>query len=382
MRAQLFVATVALCACRERVVPEGDPHATHGSVAPAEPTRLYSGTPGSFVDIIANARHGVVAIRATVPVKSGPAAMFPGAPESTADVALGTGFLIEARGVYVLTTDKIASAAPELAVVLDDTTEVPAKVIGRDVDLDLALLSVKPDEGRARSTAGGSAEVDARPRLTGLPLGDSNDLKIGEWLVVLGNPFGEEVTAATGILSSTGREAAGSLMQDRGMGYRTFRMFLQTDARIHRGNSGGPVLDTAGQVIGMAVATGDRPGELSFAIPINRIREVVDALRDHGQIARAWLGVKVKPVTADLAALLGATTNAGAYVTEVVPNSPAIRSALRAGDVILKWGEHAVDHRTLPWIVAGTPVGKPINVVVLRNRVETLIPVVTEKMPQ
>lgn len=366
-RAPLFVALLvapALCACRERVVPEGDPHATHGTVAPPEPSRLYSGTPGSFVDIIANARHGVVAIRAAAPVKSGPAAMFPGAPESTADVALGTGFLIEARGVYVVTTDKIASAAPELKVVLDDTTEVPAKVIGRDVDLDLALLSVE------------------RPRLTGLPLGDSNDLKIGEWLVVLGNPFGEEVTAATGILSSSGREAAGSLMQDRGMGYRTFRMFLQTDARIHRGNSGGPVLDTAGQVIGMAVATGDRVGELSFAIPINRIREVVDALRDHGQVARGWLGVKVKPVTADLAASLGATTNAGAYVTEVVPSSPAIRSALRAGDVILKWGEHAVDHRTLPWIVAGTPVGKPINVVVLRNRVETLIPVVTEKMPQ
>lgn len=352
------------CVVRERATPEAERTAAHGTPLPTEPTRLYTGTPGSFVDIVANARHGVVAIRAATPVKSGPAAMFPGAPESTADVALGTGFLVEARGVYVITTDKIASAAPELKIVLDDTTEVPAKVIGRDVDLDLALLSVD------------------RPRLTPLAMGDSNGLKIGEWLVVLGNPFGEEVTAATGILSSTGREAAGSLMQDRGMGYRTFRMFMQTDARIHRGNSGGPVLDTAGQVVGVAVATGDRPGELSFVLPINRVREVIDALREHGQVARGWLGVKVRPVTADLAAATGGTTGAGAYVTEIVGGSPASRSALRAGDVILKWGEHAVDHRSLPWVVAGTPVGRATNVVVLRNRVETLIPVATEKMPQ
>jgi serine protease Do len=290
--------------------------------------------------------------------------MFPGAPESTADVALGTGFLLESKGVYVVTTDKIAAAATELQVVLDDTTVVPAKVVGRDPDLDLALLAVD------------------RPHLHALPMGDSNDLKIGEWILVLGNPFGEEVTASAGLLSSTGREAAGSLMQDRGMGYRTFRMFLQTDARIHRGNSGGPVLDTAGQVIGVAVATGDRPGELSFAIPINRVREVVDALRDHGQVARSWLGVKVKPVTSDLAQSLGLPSNGGAYVTEVVANSPAIRSALRAGDVILKWNEHVVDHRSLPWLVAATPVGRPNTVLVWRNRVETPIAVMTEKMPQ
>lgn len=363
------LALVATAGCRER---EGaDPHAattisatTGPGVAATEPTRMYPSAPGSFVDLVASARHGVVGIRSATPIKSGPASMFPGAPDSTADIALGTGFLVEAKGVYVITTDKIAAAATNLEVVLDDTTVVPAKVVGRDVDLDLALLSVD------------------RPRLHALPMGDSNDLKIGEWIVVLGNPFGEEVTAAAGLVSSTGREAAGSLMQDRGMGYRTFRMFLQTDARIHRGNSGGPVLDTAGQVVGVAVATGDRPGELSFAIPINRVREVIEALRDHGQVARSWLGVKVKPVTSDLAASLGLPSAGGAYVTEVVPNSPAIRSALRAGDVILKWNEHTVDHRSLPWIVAATPAARPNTVVVWRNRVETPIAVLTETMPQ
>jgi serine protease Do len=364
-------ALLALAAtgCRERTEP--DVHATAASpsvpgvsVAPSENTRMYGSTPSSFVDLVATARRGVVGIRSATPVKSGPAAMFPGAPDSTADVSLGTGFLIEAKGTYVITTDTIAAAATDLRIVLDDTTEVPAKVIGRDVDLDLALLSVD------------------RPRLQALAMGDSNDLKVGEWIVVLGNPFGEEVSATAGLVSSTGREAAGSLLQDRGMGYRTFRMFMQTDARIHRGNSGGPVLDTSGQVVGVAVATGDRPGELSFVIPINRVREVIDALRDHGQVARSWLGAKVKPVTSDLQQSLGLPSAGGAYVTEVVPNSPAIRSALRAGDVILTWGGHPVDHRSLPWAVASTPAGRPTTVMLWRNGAQVPIAIVTEKMPQ
>lgn len=368
LAAALVAALTSFAGCRERT----DPNAHSTAVAPrlpgvkqtAEPTHLYGSAPSSFTQLIASARHGVVSIRAATPVKSGPAAMFPGAPESTADISLGTGFLIEARGVYVVTTDTIASAATDVRVVLDDTTEVPAKVIGRDVDLDIALLSVD------------------RPRLTPLPMGSSRGLKVGEWIVVLGNPFGEEITASAGLVSSTGREAAGSLMQNKGMSYRTFRLFLQTDARIHRGNSGGPVLDTAGQVVGMAVATGDRPGELSFALPIDRIREVVDSLRDQGRIVRSWLGVKVKPVTSDLTTTLGVTAGGGAYVTEVVTASPAIKSGLRAGDVILRWNETPVDNSTLPWIVASTAPGRPNNVAVWRNRAEIVISVVTEKMPE
>jgi serine protease Do len=287
--------------------------------------------------------------------------MFPGAPDSTADVALGTGFLIEATGVYVITNDHIAAAATELRVVLSDGTEVAAKLLGRDPRLDLALLAIDV------------------PRLQPLPLGNSDDVHVGEWLVVLGDAFGEEVTAATGVLSATGRDAAGSIVPGRAMGFRTF---LQTDARIHRGNSGGPVLDTAGQVVGVAVATGDRPGELAFAIPINRVREVVDALRDYGQVARGWLGILVKPVTAELAASLALPNPTGALVTEIKAGSPAARSGLRTGDVILKWGERDVDHRSLPWIVAATPIGKPTSVTVWRNRAAADIAVVTDKMPE
>jgi serine protease Do len=356
-RTLLLIGLIA--ACREH---EGGFDAKPAAGGPAATTRiLYPSAPGSFVDLVGNARHGVVGIRAASPVKSGPAAMFPGTPEQIADVALGTGFLIEAHGVFVLTNDHIAAASSELHVALPDGSEVPAKVVGRDVRLDLALLSVET------------------PRLVPLQLGDSDDLQVGEWLVVLGDPFGDEVSASVGVVSSTGRESAGSLVPGRAMGFRTF---IQTDARIHRGNSGGPVLDTAGQVVGVAVATTDHAGELSFAIPINRVKEVVDALRELGQVARGWLGVLVKPVTAELANQLALPKPTGALVTEVKAASPAARAGLRPGDVILKWGDRDVDHRSLPWIVAAAPVGKPTTVTVWRSKAAVPIPIVTEKMPE
>lgn len=363
----------ALAGCRERELPADARLAP--SVNPREARLLYPSAPGSFVDLVASARHGVVAIRATSPVKSGPAAMFPGAPDSTADVALGTGFLVEAHGVYVLTTDHIVAAvaspgkdgaatvdAGQLRVVLSDGTEAPAKLLGRDPRLDLALL-----------------QIDV-PRLHALRMGDSDQLAVGEWIVVLGNAFGDEVSASAGIVSATGREGGGSLAQGPTLGYRAY---LQTDARIHRGNSGGPVLDTAGQVIGVAVAPAERgSGELSFVIPINRVREILDALRDYGQVARGWLGVLVKPVTAELAQNLGLPQPHGALVTEVKAGSPAARSTLRTGDVILKWGGREVDHRSLPWLVSTTPVGKATDVEIWRNRTAQKLAVITEKMPE
>lgn len=348
-------------ACRERDPLPAETTAEATGATSAQTRILYPSAPGSFVDLIAGARHGVVAIRAAAPVKSGPAAMFPGSPDSTSDVALGTGFLVESNGVYVLTNDHIAAAASELRIVLPGGTEVPGKVIGRDLRLDIALISIDV------------------PRLHALRLGNSDELATGEWVVVLGNAFGDEVSAAVGIVSATGREAAGSLVPGRAMGFRTF---LQTDARIHRGNSGGPVLDTAGQVVGVAVATGDRAEELSFAIPINRVREALDALRDYGTVARSWLGVLAKPVTPELAQQLGLPKPAGALVTEVKAGSPAARSVLRVGDVILKWADREVDHRSLPWIVAQTPVGKAVAITVWRNRAELAVQLVTEKMPE
>lgn len=360
--AAVLAAVLLLAGCREREVDGAPTPVAAVTVAPAHapPRVLYPSTPGTFVELVDKARHGVVTIRSSVPVKSGPAAMFPGAPEATADVALGTGFLVEAHGVFVLTNDHIAQAASELRVVLPDHREAAAKLVGRDPRLDLALLT-----------------VDA-PELSPLVLGNSDDLQVGEWLVVLGDAFGDEVSASAGIVSATGRDVAGSLLPGRAMGFRTF---LQTDARIHRGNSGGPVLDSAGQVVGVAVATGDRPGELSFAVPINRVKEVIDAMRDTGQVTRAWLGVLVQPVDAERAHAVGLPKLGGALVTEVKLGSPAARAGLQVGDIITAWADREVDHRALPWIVAQAPVGKPLTVTVWRNRAPVSIAVTLDRMP-
>ena len=368
MTSRWICAALVLAAsgCREREVVPG---ANHGSgaaaeIAPAATTRvLYPSAPGTFVDLIANAKHGVVAIKAATPVKSGPAAMFPGAPEATADVARGTGFLVEANGLYVITNDHIAAASTDLKVVLPDRSEVPAKLLGRDTRLDLALLSIEvPHGGRG---------------LSALPLGDSNNLAVGEWLVVLGDPFGDDVTATAGIVSATGREGAGSLAAGRIMGYRTF---IQTDARITRGNSGGPVIDTAGQVVGVAIATGDRVGEVSFAVPIERVRETIGQLRDYGAVTRSWLGVKVLPVTAEQATQLALPKPSGALVTEVEAGSPAARAGVRIGDVILTWDNHEVDYKSLPWQVAQTAPGKTLPLGVWRAKAAATLTIVTEKM--
>jgi serine protease Do len=364
VRLQVLILGCALGGCRERATPIDA--ATSLPKAPASAgtsasSLLYASAPGSFVDVVGDARAAVVAIRSSTPVKSGPAAMFPGAAEAQSDVALGTGFLIDHGGTFVLTNDHIAAAAPELRVVLDGGQEVAARVVGRDARLDIALLAV---------------EI---PRAHTLALGDSDDLKVGEWVVALGDPFGDEVTAAAGIVSATGRDAAGSLVPGRAMGFRTF---VQTDARIHRGNSGGPVMNTAGQVVGVAIATGDRLGEVGFAVPINRVKEVLDALRDYGAVARSWLGILVRPVTQEIATATGLGKPRGALVTQVLAGSPGLKAGVAVGDIVVRWSGKDVDARTLPWAVANTPVGKAVEVVVWRGNAEHKVVVTTEKMPE
>lgn len=384
LAATALIGSGALAACRARELPPDaaagpTSKAPAGSAAPAPaapaapaapspvsdvaPRLTYPPSSGGLAELIGASRLAVVSLRAKAPVKGGPAAMFPGASDAVADVALGTGFLVEAKGPHVLTTDRIAAASAELVAVQVDGSELAVKVIGRDPRLDVALLAV----------TGGAL------RLPALSLGDSDRMLVGERVLVLGNPFGDEVSATAGIVSATGRDAAATASAGGGASYRTL---MQTDARIHRGNSGGPVLDAAGAVVGIATATGERPTELSFVIPINRVKEILDSLRDTGRATRAWLGAMVKPITVEQAKQLGLDKPTGALVTQVLSGSPAQKGALQVGDVVTRWSDRDVDARSMPWIVAATPPGKPVRVVVWRAKASVELAISVEPMPQ
>jgi serine protease Do len=371
LTARLVVALAAASACREHQGPldargaapattAATPAATTASPSAAHTRVVYPAGPSSFVDLVDEARRGVVAIRATAPVKSGPAAMFPGAPDQVSDVALGTGFLVSAGGVFVLTNEHIADAAGELRVVLPDRSQVAARVVGRDRLLDVALLAIET------------------PSIATLPLGSSGDLRVGEWLVVLGDAFGDEVTASAGIVSAVGRATVPALAPGGGTG---FRAFLQTDARIHRGNSGGPVLDTSGQVVGIAVATGDRPGELSFVVPIDRVKEVIGQLRDTGEVAHGWIGAYVKPVTRELADQFGLPKPVGVVVTEVEAG-PAARAGVRAGDVIVQWDHKDIDQATLQRLIGEAAIGRQVALGVWRSGAMIDLSLTTDRQPE
>ncbi len=366
-RGALALAAVTIAApaagCRARSdAPDAGPVVAPISDDAGRPSRLlYPAAPSSFVELVRDARKAVVSIHATTPVKSGPAAMFPGAPPTSSDAALGTGFLVEAAGTHVLTNDHVIADVVDLRIELVDGSEYPARIVGRDARLDLAMLSVE------------------MPRLPTLRLADSDEIEVGEWVVALGNPFGDEVTASAGIVSATGRDAPGSLVTGTALGFRTY---VQVDARIHRGNSGGPVLSTAGEVIGIAVATGDRPGEISFVIPANRVRDALPQLKQYGRVQRSWAGLWGAPVTRDLATQLGLAKVAGAVVTKTEPGSPAERAGIRAGDVVQSWNDRPVDHRNLPSLIANAPAGKPAKLTLWRDRAAVDVNLVPEPMPE
>src|SRR2546427_1980395 len=246
--------------------------------------------------------------------------------------SMGSGFVINPNG-HILTNNHVVDGTTEITVKLSDGRELTAKVVGRDPKTDLALLKVEA---------------------TGLPtiaLGDSSELKVGEPVMAIGNPFGLEQTVTTGIVSATGRV----------IGQGPYDDFIQTDASINPGNSGGPLINARGQAIGINTAifsqTGGSVG-IGFAIPTSLAKSIVSQLADSGKVTRGWLGVGIQPVTPDIAKSFGRTETTGALVSSVSEGSPAEKAGLKAGDIITEYdGRKAERGSDLPRAVPGTPVG-------------------------
>ncbi|NOZ54243.1 MAG: DegQ family serine endoprotease [Gammaproteobacteria bacterium] len=262
--------------------------------------------------------------------------------------SLGSGFIISKDG-YVLTNYHVIKDANEVIVRLSDRRELVADMIGKDMRSDIALLKIEADD------------------LPVVRLGDSDKLKVGEWVLAIGSPFGFDYSVTAGIVSAKGR----SLPREN------YVPFIQTDVAINPGNSGGPLFNLDGKVIGINSQIYSRTGGfmgLSFAIPINMVMNVVEQLKGSGHVARGWLGVLIQDVTRELAEGFGMKKPRGALVAKVLPDSPAEKSGFQVGDVVVEFdGKKIVRSSNLPPVVGLSPVGKDVNVKILRKgNVKTL----------
>jgi len=258
-------------------------------------------------------------------------------------VALGSGFIVDPSG-YVVTNNHVVENADKVTVIFQDGTKHPAKIIGRDAKTDLALLKI-----------GGS---EALPYVS---WGNSDAVEVGDWVLAVGNPFGLGGTVSKGIISARGRDINAGPYDD----------FLQIDAAINRGNSGGPTFSLDGRVIGINTAIYSPNGGsvgIGFAIPANLAKPVIEQLRDHGTVDRRWLGVQIQPVTPEIAKSLGLPKPEGALIADVVADGPAAKAGLQQGDTILSFNGHAITKpHDLSLLVAEAPAGLTSHVKVWRQ---------------
>jgi serine protease Do len=258
--------------------------------------------------------------------------------------SLGSGFIIDKSGIIV-TNNHVIAEADEIKVRLQDDTEFDAIILGRDPKTDIAVLKIKP----------------GKTKLTAVEFGDSRKLRVGDWVVAIGNPFGLGGTVTAGIVSARGRDINQGPYDD----------FIQTDASINKGNSGGPLFDLNGKVIGINTAIFSQSGGsvgIGFAVASRLAKPVVSQLTDFGRTRRGWLGVRIQMVTNEIAESFGLKNSSGALVAEVSDNGPAQKAGIKPGDIILKFNNQNVETmRRLPRIVAETPIGIDVPVVVWRS---------------
>jgi serine protease Do len=318
--------------------------------------------PANFSDLAEKVRPGVVNIQVVKKVKNVDFGFrnFPGnpfgdknpfgdffgpfsegnPPRGFEQRGVGSGFVMSRDG-YILTNNHVVEDADQIKVKLANGKEYEGKIVGRDSKTDLALVKI---EGAS----------DLHP----LKLGNSEDLKVGSWVVAVGSPFGLEQTVTAGIVSAKGRV----------IGSGPYDNFIQTDASINPGNSGGPLINMKGEVVGINTAIIASGQGIGFAIPINMAKEIAPQLQEKGHVTRGWLGVSIQEVTPELAKSFDLKEKKGALVSQVISGGPAEKAGIEQGDIILEFdGKEVSDSKDLPRIVASTPVGKAVTLKVSRN---------------
>ncbi|TXR50908.1 DegQ family serine endoprotease [Phyllobacterium endophyticum] len=267
--------------------------------------------------------------------------------------SLGSGFVVDAEQGIVVTNNHVIADADEIEVNFNDGSKLKATLIGKDTKTDLAVLKVDP----------------AKHKLIAVKFGDSSKTRIGDWVMAIGNPFGLGGTVTVGIVSARNRDINSG----------PYDNFIQTDAAINRGNSGGPLFDMYGQVIGINTAiispTGGSIG-IGFAIPAELASGVISQIRQFGEARRGWLGVRIQPVTDDIAESLGMTSSKGALVAGIIEGGPVANGSILPGDVITRFdGREVSNVKDLPRVVAESPIGKEVEVVVVRKGKEQTVKV-------
>ncbi len=349
----LVITIVALLAACE--VGE----ANDATPPPAEPTPQAQpvadpvpgpGSPGSFADIVEDARPGVVNIFTRTRVRTNRFYMtknYELVPEERVSESLGSGFVIDSSG-HVLTNYHVIKGATDIVVRLFDERSFAADVVGDDPKMDIALLKLREPKN-----------------LPVVPMGDSHALRVGDWVVAIGNPLGLTSTVTAGIVSATGRKSLP-------LGAMRYQDFIQTDASINPGNSGGALLNMSGEVVGINTAINEGGQGIGFAIPIHMVSEILDRLKAGGRLQRSWLGIYADPVPPALRKELSLPERGGAIVKRTVLNGPADHANLQPGDVILALNGTEVDGPDeLGWLASNIGVGKTVKLGVQRGS-ETL----------